>query len=65
MVTAKAEVEEFEEKETFSFSRITRRFKFGKEKPVKEKIFSFSRFFKRRKKEPEIVFASGLGELSQ
>lgn len=64
MITIKTDVEEFEGKKTFSFSGIARRLKFSEDKqpsPVKKK-FNFKKFFKKRKKGPDIIFTSGFGE---
>lgn len=72
MVTNQTKVaDECEEKEKFSFARITRKLKFrkrskqsvDKEKSPAKKKFSFARKFRNNKNQPEIHFDSGYGEL--
>lgn len=72
MVTfAVAEVDEREGKEKFSFTSITKRFKFRPKRvendaetaPVAKKKFRFLKLFRRKKKQPDVVFDSGYGEL--
>lgn len=68
MVTAKADFEEFENKEKFRFASIARRFKSSKKKietvdkkPRPKRKFSLKSLFTRRK-EPDVEFNSGYGE---
>lgn len=63
MVTTQTDVEDCEGKEKFSFTSITRKFKFSKrtDKKSPRRKFKFSNFF-RRKKPAEAHFDSGFGE---
>lgn len=71
MVTARAESEEFEGKEKFSFTTITKRFKFARKVEVTDEknpwpqpkaSFRLNKFFRRKKKDAIVKFDSGLGE---